>query len=44
MFFSVHLCYFDEVRVESVFRNTNHRSFVFSESFQKSMGEKNRAL
>lgn len=35
----VYLCYFDEVRVESVFRNTNHRSFVFSESFQKSMGE-----
>lgn len=36
----VYLCYFDNVQVESVFGNTNHRAFVFSESFQKRLGKK----
>lgn len=35
----VYLCYFDNIQVDSVFRNTNHRSFLFSESFQKNMGD-----
>lgn len=35
----VYLCYFDQVHVDSVFGNTNLRSFLFSESFQKSSGE-----
>lgn len=36
----VYLCYFDKVQVESVFGNTNHRAFLFSESFQKRLGNK----
>lgn len=34
----VYLCYFDKVKVETVFDNTKSRSFVFSDAFEKRSG------
>ena len=36
----VYLCYFDNVKVNSVFGGTNQRSFLFSEQFEKHLGNK----
>lgn len=34
----VYLCYFDKVKVDSIFDNTQSRSFVFSDAFEKRSG------
>lgn len=36
----VYLCYFDKVQVDSIFGNTNRRSFIFSDSFEKKSGSR----
>lgn len=35
----VYLCYFDTVKVESIFENTHHRTFIFDEGFDGSSRE-----
>ena len=38
----VYLCYFNKVKVESVFGNVNKREFIFSEEFDKKSGNKTK--
>ena len=38
----VYLCYFNKVKVESVFGNVNKREFIFSEEFDKKAGNKTK--
>lgn len=38
----VYLCYFNKVKVESVFGNVNKREFIFSEDFDKKLGSKTK--
>lgn len=36
----VYLCYFNKIKVESVFGNVNKREFIFSDDFDKKLGNK----